>query len=430
MAPPTTLEAPPGIRHTGAMKAGASMPVLVLAAVLGSASTAAAPAPDSPPLSFADAVARALAANPTLAAARLGLGAARAGVDIAAARPDPDLLLEESRETPHDALSVDLPIETGGKRRRRVELAGAELESAMAAVRALEMETRNQVRRSYYAVVAARERLAVSRQRLELAERALAAARARFEAGDVPRLEVLQTELATAEATSETEDRRAALDAATTSLSTLLGLPPGEPLAVNGELGDGAAPDLTALSDNALAASAELALADRRIAEGEARVALAQAGKTPDLTLSVGVTHGSQPEFDYGWRGALGLNLPISGRHRAEIEAERHRLAQLGAEREALAARIRGEVAAAAALAAAHRRRYERYRDEVLPAAVEIEGLAEESYRAGKTGLVSLLQSLSATGETRQRAIDAGYDYQTALADLELALGAPLTPPP
>lgn len=407
------------------MKALASWAIAILAAMSGSA------AADGPaPLSLAEAVARALTANPSLAAARLGLGAAGAGVDFAAARPDPDLLLEQSRETPHDAASLDLSIETGGKRRRRVDLANAELEGAVATVRALEMETRNQVRRSYYALVAARERFAVSRQRLELAERALAAARARFEAGDVPRLEVLQTELATAEAKGETEDRGAALDAATASLVILLGGPPGEALAVSGELGDGAVPDPAALAERALAASTELALADQRIAEGEARVALARAGKVPDVTLSVGATHGSQPEFDYGWRGALGLTLPISGRHRAEIEVERQRLAQLEAEREALAARIRGEVAAAAALAAAHRQRYERYRGEVLPAAAEIESLAEESYRAGKTGLVSLLQSLSATGETRQRAIEAGYDYQTALADLELALGAPLTPPP
>jgi hypothetical protein len=37
-----------------------------------------------------------------------------------------------------------------------------------------------------------------------------------------------------------------------------------------------------------------------------------------------------------------------------------------------------------------------------------------------------LLQTVQAAREVRQRALQAGLDYQTALADLERAMGTPL----
>jgi outer membrane protein TolC len=56
----------------------------------------------------------------------------------------------------------------------------------------------------------------------------------------------------------------------------------------------------------------------------------------------------------------------------------------------------------------------------------EVERMAEDSYRSGQTGLVVLLQALQAAREVRAKAVQAGFDYQAALADLERAIGAPL----
>jgi hypothetical protein len=52
--------------------------------------------------------------------------------------------------------------------------------------------------------------------------------------------------------------------------------------------------------------------------------------------------------------------------------------------------------------------------------------MAQESYDAGQTGMVALLQSLQASGETRLEAIDTALEFQLALADLERARGVPL----
>ena len=48
------------------------------------------------------------------------------------------------------------------------------------------------------------------------------------------------------------------------------------------------------------------------------------------------------------------------------------------------------------------------------------------AYNAGQIGLPALIQALQLARDTRQRGLDAGLDYQRALADLERAIGAPL----
>jgi cobalt-zinc-cadmium efflux system outer membrane protein len=128
----------------------------------------------------------------------------------------------------------------------------------------------------------------------------------------------------------------------------------------------------------------------------------------------------------WGWRAGLTVTLPIFTRHHAEVEVEEATLAQLKAERDASATQIAGAVTAAATQAAVAQRQALRFRDEILPHALEVEGLAEESYRAGQSNLVALLLVLQSTRDLRLRAVQAGLDYQVALAELEQALGAPL----
>jgi cobalt-zinc-cadmium efflux system outer membrane protein len=155
-------------------------------------------------------------------------------------------------------------------------------------------------------------------------------------------------------------------------------------------------------------------------------MALATAMQTPDLTPEAALTRVAAPEFDTGWRLGLSLAVPIFTRHRAGVRLEEATLAQLTAERTAAVARITGDVTAAAALANAERQQYLRYRDEIVPQAIEVERLAEDSYRLGQTGIAAYLQALQASRDVRLRTIQAAADYQSALADLERAIGAPL----
>jgi cobalt-zinc-cadmium efflux system outer membrane protein len=377
-------------------------------------------------LSLQQAIELALAANRALAAARLARPIARANVAVAAERPNPDLLLEKLRETPHEAATLSLPIETAGKRQRRIDAAEAEAASGEADLARTTAGIRNRVRRAFYALLAGQRRLAEQEALLQLAQRAARAAADRFAAGAAPRLESLQAELGAVQANNETESARAVLVAARSDLDTLIGRPPGEAVVAAADLAAGEVPAAGAAIARALAGSSELALLDRRIAAQAAKVALARAQQVPNPTVQGAVTHDSPPDFVWGWRAGLAVTLPIFTRHHAAVEVEEATLAQLKGEREANVAQIAGSVTAAVAQAAAARDQALRYRDDILPRAAEVQELAQESYRAGETGLVALLQALQGTRDLRLRAVQAGLDYQAALADLEQALGAPL----
>ncbi len=127
-----------------------------------------------------------------------------------------------------------------------------------------------------------------------------------------------------------------------------------------------------------------------------------------------------------GWRAGLAVTIPVFTRHTAEVQVETARVAQLKATREARVAALIGDAAAATARAQAARRQYQRYRDEIVPQLSAVEAMAEDSYRSGQTSLTAFLQAMQAAREVRLRATDAGQEYQTALADLERALGGPI----
>ena len=125
--------------------------VALLAACLG-VDIAAAQQPPPSRLTLSEAIARALTANPTVAAARLQRPIDVAGVAVASERPNPDLLYEAARDTPRQAVGVTLPIELGGKRKRRIDVATATVAVGEADLAKTIAEVRHDVRQAYEAV--------------------------------------------------------------------------------------------------------------------------------------------------------------------------------------------------------------------------------------------------------------------------------------
>jgi outer membrane protein, heavy metal efflux system len=380
-------------------------------------------APPLSPLTLQSAFALADAHNKTLTAARLGRAVDVAGVGVAQQRPNPEASFEATRDTPREVLSLAFPLELGGKRGRRIDLANATLARSTADLAVLTLDVRRAVRLAYYELVAARAQVQITSELRSLAERTRNAARDRFESGAAPRLEALQAELALAQADNEEEAARGRQAAARTSLNTAIGRAPDSPAEPIDPFDAGVIPaDPAAI----IAAGPDIAALDREIDEAVARQRLAVAMRTPDPTVSGGALFDAQPEFTYGWRFGVAVAVPIFTRHNAEVEVESAHVAQVRAQREARLATLTGEALAAATRAEAARRQYLRYRDEVVPQLTTIESMAEDSYRSGQTNLTAFLQALLAAREVRLRATEAGLAYQTAFADLERALGGPI----
>jgi cobalt-zinc-cadmium efflux system outer membrane protein len=375
------------------------------------------------PLTLQAAFANAEQYNPTLVAARLGRAVDIAGIGVARQRPNPEVSFEATRDTPHEALNLAMPLELGGKRARRVDVANATLARTTADLTVQSLDIRRTVRLAYYELVAAANRVAVTSELRGLAERTRNAARDRFESGAAPRLEALQAELALAQADNDQEAARGRLAAARAALNTAIGRGPDMPTEPADTFDSGSIPaDPAAI----VAASPDVVALDRAIDEAVARERLAVAMRRPDPTLSGGVLFDSPPDWTYGWRADVAVAIPVFTRHKADVQIETARVAQLRAQREARMATLVGEAAAAVARAQAARRQYLRYRDEIVPQLATIESMAEDSYRSGQTNLAAFLLALQAAREVRLRATDAGLEYQTALADLERAVGGPI----
>jgi cobalt-zinc-cadmium efflux system outer membrane protein len=369
---------------------------------------------------------RALAANPTIAAARLTSAIHLAGRALAGERPNPEATVEFEKETPKQAYGFALPLELGGKRAKRIAVSEATIHAGEAELTATIAQVRNEVRRAYYEVLVAEARLLVLSELRDLSQRVRDTAQARFDAGDAPRLEVLQASLVLAAAENETIAVQGVSVAARTRLNALIGQPLDTSQRLSTSLDAGGPVEVDAALNLARTGSATLALLDRQIEQQRARLALAHALRTPDLVPTATLTHDAEPEFTYGWRAGLAVTVPIFTTHSAGVAVEQTTLDQLMAQRQAAVQRMTGEVTAAAAAAEAHRQTYIRYRDLILPQAQQVEQLAQDSYQLGQTGIASLLQSLQASRDLRLRSLDAVSELQAAIADLEQAIGAPL----
>jgi cobalt-zinc-cadmium efflux system outer membrane protein len=377
-------------------------------------------------LSLNDAMARAIEANRTLLAARTARAIDVAGIQAARQRPNPEVSFENERETPHWAFTGTVPLETSGKRQRRIDVANATLAVTEAETARITADVRADVRRAYYQVVGAVRRVAIAQELEAIQSRARDAAQDRFQTGAAPRLEPLQASLALAQAQNEVAAARGELNAARADLNALLAYPLDAAPTLADTLLTGQLPTAEAATQQVQAANAELQVLQRRIDEERARVALAKAMRRPDPSVTATLTYDAPGEFVYGWRAGAAVALPIFTTGRPEIAVAEATLARTVADRDARVAQITGAVSAALARATAARQTVERYETEILPASLQVEQMAEESYRSGQTGLPAYLQTLQAAREIRQRALQAGLDYQLALADLERAMGTPL----
>jgi cobalt-zinc-cadmium efflux system outer membrane protein len=394
------------------------------------AASASAPAAAQAPLTFAAALQRALVANPSLTAARLRRSINIASRDVAAERLNPEFRVETSKETPKEAYTLAVPWELGGKRSKRIAVADAAITTGDAELNAAIAQVQADVRRAYFARFVAENRQTLLEEVQMLAQRAVDAASDRFNEGGAPRLELLQAQLALADAENQAVAARGTSAAARVALNALLGYPLDAATPIETTLDVGPELAVDAALTRARQANTELAVVDRRIDEQRARLALAHAMRRPDITPEATLTRRAEPEFDVGWRAALAVSIPIFTTHLAGVHVEEATLTQLMSEREATWARVSGEVTAAASLAEAQRQQYVRYRDQIVPQALEVERMAEDSYRLGQTPITAYLQALQASRDVRLRAIQAAADLQNALADLERAVGAPLAPTP
>jgi cobalt-zinc-cadmium efflux system outer membrane protein len=262
---------------------------------------------------------------------------------------------------------------------------------------------------------------------VEVARRVRDVAQAMFETGAAPRLDVLQADLGVARAETDLELARGTRTFEQARLNAVLDFPPQQPTALAGSLTDGIA-DLTYERALAIATTSnvDLVALDRQIAVEERRVAVLRAERTPTPTFSVSGLFNNPGEFTAGAGAGVSMELPLFSRNQGPIAESLATTAQLRARRQAQLRAIENTIAGTVARIEAERRQLEAFERRLVPTATDLQALAEESYRAGRTSVLGLLDSQRSLRELRRDALQAALDLQLSIAELEEILGTAL----
>ncbi|MCT2376635.1 TolC family protein [Pseudomonas aeruginosa] len=149
-------------------------------------------------ISLEQALERALRSNPELAAVGRETEIASGARQQAGLIPNPDLSwsVEDTRQgNRQTSVSIAQPLELGGKRGARVEVAKRGSEIAWTQLEVRRAELRAQVRGAYYAALTAQERVRLAKTSLDLARRALQAADRRVKAGSISSVERVRAQV-------------------------------------------------------------------------------------------------------------------------------------------------------------------------------------------------------------------------------------------
>ena len=378
-------------------------------------------------LTLAQALDMANRQNLDLIAARAQRAVAAAGVKIAGQRPNPIGNFTALRDDPHEGWWFDIPLELGSKRRRRIDLARAQGVLTDDDVAALARLTRQNVRDAFFALALARGVTAQKNDAVKLAQRLHDIAQQRYQTGDVPQLQVLQAELVVSQAQADyqvaQQDERVALS----GLNALLNEPPGTNWDLVTPLEDlPAEPGLSNLLTRAATSNATL----QRIAQQEkierSQRALYRADRIPNLTLSLEMDFNSPHNFRYGPRSQASMDVPIFMHYQGEIAQSNATLVALEDQYAAMRRSVDGSVESALLQLDSREEQARLYGKSLVPAAQNLESLAEESYRAGQADILAVLSAQQNVQQVRQQYLQSLYAVHQAFAQLEATVGVPL----
>jgi outer membrane protein, heavy metal efflux system len=362
--------------------------------------------------------------NLQINAVRRRRAVAEAGIQIAGERPNPDFISAYTRAEPLWQPSVSQLVELGGKRGRRIDVARNELRLTELDLDAALRTLRHDLRAAYFNLTFARNNYDLGQQAVTQAKELANIARERFEAGDIAQFEVLQANLGVDRATNDLDRLGNTERIARATMNQLLNRQPDAPLDLRDSLFSRVGPVSTQdLIARSLSQNVELRTAEQQIATEQSRLRLARAQRVPDLTLEPGLETFDSAHSHPGFKMQVTVPLPIFNRGGAEIKRSSAMLEQLQAERDAARQRIGSEIARASLNVESARKQVEFYETKLLPDAERVRQLANEAYRIGQTSLLSVIDATRNAREVRQAYLQALFDYQTAVADLEQAAG-------
>lgn len=397
-----------------------------LTPLLAALALACAPAAAwSAPLTLEAAIDLALRANPSLRAAGSEVAAQEGALTQAGALPNPELEFVregEQGDSRTTTVTLNVPIELGGKRAARIDAARQERQLAAIALETARDRIRADTAAAFHEVVAARERERMAQELVALAGRALAAAGKRVEAGTLSPVEETRARVAQGSARIEALQAARDLEGARIRLAALwAGDGRGLEIVAPQAAALPAAPSLDKLLAQ-LDGSPAMRHARLQVAHRQALARVEKSRRMPDVNVIVG-TQREGP--DARNRAVLGLSvpLPLFDRNDGAVLGALRRVDKAQGEADAEGARLRAELAQAHARLGAALAECALISTEILPGAEDAQRAANRGFELGKFGLIDVLDAQRVLAQSKNQYLNAVAESHRAAADIARLLG-------
>jgi len=317
-----------------------------------------------------------------------------------------------------------MPLRWGGQRGTAVDVARAERDAAAADTSAAVDRAREAVTAAWLRLEADEELESLARARVDRLGRTAGAVRDLFDAGRVPRVDVVRAEAEAASARADVFTAAAERRAASAALAFLVGLSPQAEIGAAGERPPPAPlPELSSLLAK-VSSSAELRAADARGRAAAGRVRRTRREGLPALALEGGADIDDPTQEGTDKHLSLGLTIPIGPRAMVLVSsAEEERAA---ADRARLVRSVEAEVVSTWNRAEASRQRLEVLDGATIPAAREAAELSRIAYQEGRLDLLRLLESERTLADIRANRIETWVLWGSQRASLERLVGGVL----
>jgi cobalt-zinc-cadmium efflux system outer membrane protein len=354
------------------------------------------------------------------------IDAAKAGILTAKAYPNPEAGMRAGGQTirvPGNvsglvySMSMAQPLELGALRSTRLQLAGRSVESSEYALAGTRLAVLTGVRRFFFQVLRRRAEVEIQRENVRLVEDLRKRIQVRVEVGEAGRLELVRADAEVTTARTAANSAQVQYLTAISQLRVAVGtMIPGD-LNVEGKLDPPVTlPTLEELRREVMERNPYMSLARNEVRRAEARLAYENALARPQPSV---VMEMDRPPDSPTYRAGVSIPLPFWNRREGPIAES---VALLRQSTSLLSNR---QLEFAAAIESA----YERYQlvtqqllafeQGLLKEAEEALRGAQAAYQLGERGVLEVLDAQRVLRTVRLDFLNAQYDRQAALIDLE-----------
>ncbi len=364
--------------------------------------------------------------NPQLRVGTAQIDAARAGMVTAKAYPNPEAGYMAGRQharmlgaVPGAAqmYSFTQPLETRGVRETRLRVAEFGRVSSEFALAEVRIGVRAAVKQSFYQVLRRQGEIEILQENLKLVEDLRHRIQVQVEVGEAARLELVRADAEVASARNAARSGQLRLVTALSALRAAVSAPLDASLEPVGSLDPPAVlPGLAALRADVLDRYPALAQVKAEIQRAEARLKNEVALKRPQP--SIRGEFEQQPDTGL-YRVGISLPLPLWNRRQGPIGEATAALEQTKAAAEWRRIEITAALEGAYGRYEVAGQQVTAFQEGVLRQSEAALEAAEAAYRFGERGIIEVLDAQRVLRSARLDYLNAQYDRQSALIDLE-----------